>query len=134
MSEHAENATEVPATILVVDDEPSIAQFVAVALRREGYRVLEAENGLRALRVLEGSDERIDVLVSDVSMPGMDGPELARCAAVQRPDLGCVFMTGYATHGDVPGLGEAPLCLQKPFARAELLRVVASALSARQRR
>jgi CheY-like chemotaxis protein len=65
------------STILVVDDEPAICKLVGLALEQEGFQVLRAENGFDAIGLSESHSGEIDLLVSDVTMPGMDGPTLA---------------------------------------------------------
>lgn len=118
-------------TILVVEDEPYILEIVSFLLQAEGYRVLQATNGLDALSVVEY--ERPDLIVSDVRMPGMDGFSL--CEQVRRnPDLvqiPFIFLTARSERGDIRrgmGLG-ADDYLIKPFEPDELLSAVAARLS-----
>ncbi len=82
-------------TILLVEDEPTVRNVAERALTRHGYKVITADNGEEALEVL-GRGEHIDLLISDVVMPGMDGPTVVREARKSRPDLKILFMSGYA--------------------------------------
>lgn len=83
-----------PATILVVDDEPQVRQLASRALEREGYRVIEATDGLEALGLFT-SDARIDLLVTDVRMPHTDGIVLAAALRRRYPHIPVLFMSGY---------------------------------------
>jgi two-component system cell cycle sensor histidine kinase/response regulator CckA len=83
-------------TILLVEDEDAVRVFSSRALRNKGYQVLEARSGEAALELLETTGGRIDLLVSDVVMPQMDGPTLVRTVRATRPDLKVVFISGYA--------------------------------------
>ena len=82
-------------TVLLVEDEPMVRSVAERALTRHGYTVITADNGEEALEVL-GRGEPIDLLISDVVMPGMDGPTMVREARKSRPDLKILFMSGYA--------------------------------------
>jgi two-component system cell cycle sensor histidine kinase/response regulator CckA len=86
-------------TILLVEDEAMVRAVAERALERQGYRVLTATNGEEALELLgtiDGGNEKIDLLISDVVMPTMDGPTLVRHARERFPDLPILFMSGYA--------------------------------------
>ncbi|TPG49293.1 response regulator [Roseomonas nepalensis] len=105
-------------TVLVVDDEPTVRMLVAEILEDLGYTAIEAADGAAGLKVLQ-SDVRIDLLVTDVGLPGgMNGRQVADAARVARPDLKVLFITGYAenavlSHGHL----EAGMhVLTKPFA------------------
>ena len=82
-------------TVLLVEDEPMVRSVAERALTRHGYTVITADNGEDALEIL-GRGEQIDLLISDVVMPGMDGPTMVREARKSRPDLKILFMSGYA--------------------------------------
>jgi PAS domain S-box-containing protein len=84
-------------TILLVEDESGVRSFVKAALQRFGYRVVEAESAEAALELLDGLDAPIDLLLTDVVLPGIDGHELSRRVASQVPDIRVLFMSGYAT-------------------------------------
>ena len=83
-------------TILLVEDEDAVRAIASAALRWQGYTVLEAATPDRALTLFEQHAERIDLLLSDVVMPGMNGPALAQRLIGLRPDLPILFMSGYA--------------------------------------
>jgi two-component system cell cycle sensor histidine kinase/response regulator CckA len=117
-----ENRIPMP-TILVVDDEPAIRRLIGSALEEGGFRVLSAENGLDALHVSESHPGEIDLVVSDVKMPGMDGPALARRLLAVDPDLPVLFISGYWEDGWLPGDRRFPV-LSKPFELASLLSTV----------
>jgi CheY-like chemotaxis protein len=98
LRESAAKATEHAATgetVLVVEDEPVVRGVILEILGEQGYRTLEAVDGPSGLRILR-SDERIDLLVTDVGLPGMNGRQLADQARESRPDLRILFITGYA--------------------------------------
>ena len=82
-------------SILIVEDEPMVRSVAERALSRHGYHVITADNGEDALEVLH-SGQQIDLLISDVVMPGMDGPTMVEEARKDRPDLKILFMSGYA--------------------------------------
>jgi PAS domain S-box-containing protein len=84
-----------PRTILVVEDEAIVRMLLVDGLEEQGYTVLEAENGNAALDIVAAS-ERIDLLVTDVGLPGINGRQLAEMIRSQRPDLKVLFLTGYA--------------------------------------
>ncbi len=104
--------------MLVVDDEPTVRMLVTEVLEDLGYTAIEAADGAAGLQVLQ-SDARIDLLVTDVGLPGgMNGRQVADAARVVRPELKVLFITGYAenavlSHGHLdPGMH----VLVKPFA------------------
>ena len=107
-------------TVLLVEDEPMVRAVAERALTRHGYRVITADNGEEALEQL-GKGEHIDLLISDVVMPGMDGPTVVREARKSRPDLKILFMSGYAEEQlrnsiDIENVNFLP----KPFSVTEL--------------
>jgi CheY-like chemotaxis protein len=80
---------------MVVEDDPAVRMLVLDLLRELGYQAYEAEDAKTALPLLE-SDLRVDLLVTDVGLPGMNGRQLAEIARQHRPGLKVLFMTGYA--------------------------------------
>ncbi len=116
--------------VLLVEDEDPVRSFAARALRLRGYTVVEAASGEQALEILADPDLHVDIMLSDVIMPGLDGPAWVREARVGRPDAKVIFMSGYAedafVDGDsgVPGSGFLP----KPFTLAELTQKVKDCL------
>ena len=106
--------------VLMVDDEPAQLQLFAFALRREGYWVVEARNGVEALEAAERAG-RVDLLVSDVVMPGMRGPEVAAKLRKRFPNVQVLFVSGFLLN---EGLGPNARVMQKPFVRKDLLKHV----------
>ncbi|MDE4272781.1 ATP-binding protein [Phaeobacter gallaeciensis] len=112
--------------VLLVEDEAPVRAFASRALRMRGYTVLEAESAEDALRTLEDPGLSVDVFVTDVVMPGMDGPSWVREALKERPDTRVVFVSGYAegafgeTDPDVPN----SVFLPKPFSLSQLTETV----------
>ena len=112
--------------ILLVEDEAPVRAFAARALRLRGYTVIEAETAEDALTKLEDPAVAVDVFVTDVVMPGMDGPTWVRKALVARPNTRVVFVSGYAE--DIFGEGQMlvpnSVFLPKPFSLNELTETV----------
>lgn len=118
------------ATVLVVEDEPSLRELTCESLKSAGYRVLEAEDVNDAIRIAHHHPEPIDLLLTDVVMPGMSGRELASRVLGLRPNLKVIYTSGY-TEGVLAQHGVTDQCegfLQKPFSRFDLLRAVGAAL------
>ena len=118
-------------TVLVAEDEETVRRFVRIVLEKEGYRVLEAENGMEALAIFEASDPAPDVLLTDVVMPQMGGKDLAKRLLDVRPELKVIFMSGFVRDSELlEGLNDrkAPF-LQKPFDIEELARIVRAAVA-----
>ena len=117
-------------TLLVVDDEDAVRGFTVRVLEREGFGVLEAEDGLAALRVYARAASRIDGVVLDLSMPGMGGEEVFRKIRAQSPELPVLFTSGYdpsdiaASVTGEEGVG----FLQKPYRPGSLLKEIQSLL------
>ena len=119
-------------TVLVAEDEPPVLQMAARVLERGGHTVLTAGDGSIALEILAERGSEVDLILADVVMPVMSGPELADRVAELHPGLPVVFMSGYTQEmiskqelirGDVN-------LIEKPFTAATLLRVVGEALAA----
>ena len=109
-------------TVLLVEDEDAVRAFGARALRNKGYNVLEAPSGEAALELLAGEAGTIDLLITDVVMPKLDGPALVREVRETRPDLPVIFISGYAEDSFRKRLGEDSRIhfLPKPFSLKEL--------------
>jgi PAS domain S-box-containing protein len=90
-----DNSGEHGETVLVVEDEPVVRGLIVELLGELGYRVIEADDGPTGLTVLQ-SDQPIDLLVTDIGLPGLNGRQIADAARTKRPDLKVLFMTGYA--------------------------------------
>lgn len=120
-------------TVLLVEDEDAVRLFAARALRNKGYNLIEAESGDAALDIIQKRADEIDLMISDVVMPNMDGPTLIRRARELRPDIRAVFISGYAEEafrrslGD--DLGDVDL-LPKPFSLKQLAAKVKEQLEA----
>ena len=115
--------------ILVVEDENSLRLAMRHMLSRNGYGVIEAENGAEALAVVRNSDDSIDLVLTDVVMPRMSGPELASALRSHRPDLPVIFMSAYAGERlTAQGVEVAEHeFIQKPFTSQTLLDKIRSA-------
>ncbi|ATE65117.1 ATP-binding protein [Rhizorhabdus dicambivorans] len=117
-------------TILLVEDEAMVRAVAERALARQGYKILTATNGEEGLEVLENAEEPIDLVISDVVMPTMDGPSMARAAREKRPGLPIIFMSGYAEEQlrrsiDLDNIGFLP----KPFSVQQIGQAAREALA-----
>ncbi len=112
--------------ILLVEDEAPVRAFASRALRLRGYTVLEAESAEDALKTLEDEALIVDVFVTDVIMPGMDGPSWVKKAMVERPDVKVIFVSGYAQEDVVDHQAKIPnsVFLPKPFSLSDLTNTV----------
>ena len=122
-------------TLLVVEDEAAIKTLVQMALERHGYVVLTAESGSEALRLAAAHEGPIDLLITDVVMPDLRGPELARRLIDQRPALATLFMSGYMDDalGDDTSSFQVPVdFIQKPFSPSALAARVREMLDRRR--
>ena len=122
-----------PQTILLVEDEMSVRTLTRRILQDHGYHVLDVDRGAQALDVLRDRDQRVDLLLSDVVMPGMSGTQLARRAVEIRPELRVLYMSGHS-EDMLDRLGDIDLTsplLQKPFSTADLTSMVRETLTDR---
>jgi two-component system cell cycle sensor histidine kinase/response regulator CckA len=120
-----------PRTILLVEDEPSLRKLTHRTLKDMGYTVLEATDAAQAIDVARNTDAPIDLLLTDVIMPGMSGGDLAKKLSPENPHMRVLFMSGY-TDGAIEIRGSLPpgmTVLRKPFTRDVLLRTVEGALA-----
>ncbi len=117
------------ATVLLVEDEEAVRSFASRALATRGYKVLEAGSGVEALEVMERVEGKIDLVLSDVVMPEMDGPTLLRHLREKNPAIRIVFMSGYAEEAFRKNLGpdENFMFLPKPFTLKKLAETVKAA-------
>ena len=113
-------------TILLVEDEEGLRSLNARGLRSRGYSVIEASNGIEALEALEEKDGAVDLVVSDVVMPEMDGPTLLKTMRGRNPDLKIIFVSGYAEDAFEKSLPENQqfAFLPKPFTLSQLVAAV----------
>jgi len=119
-------------TILLVDDDPTIVKLTARVLEAQGYVVLRASLPSEALRVAADRELVIHMLLTDVMMPEMNGPELATALAVHRPQLKLLYMSGYAADVIGPGgvLDGRATFIEKPFVGRQLAAKVREVLDA----
>ncbi len=110
-------------TILVVDDNRSVLQTVAKILTTAGFRVLSADGGVAALELAKGTEQQIDLLLSDVDMPGMSGPDLGEVLKQQRPEMHVMLMSGGA-NGNLLVLNYGWAYIQKPFLTVKLIQMI----------
>jgi two-component system cell cycle sensor histidine kinase/response regulator CckA len=118
-------------TVLVVEDQAAVRDYVALTLKAYGYRVIAAENGAAAIAIWEKKASTIDLVLTDVVMPGMDGRQLARHLRQVRPGIKVLFMSGYAE--DDVGLSELSSegadIIAKPFGPEQLGTKIREALA-----
>jgi len=117
--------------VLVVDDEPAVCRVTGQMLEFDGYRVLYAESGEKALSLFDEYDDQVSILVADVVMPKMSGPQLAHLLRIQRPELPVLFVSGLVAYQDFEGLMGACL-LKKPYSPSTLATKVHDVLGASQ--
>jgi two-component system, cell cycle sensor histidine kinase and response regulator CckA len=118
-------------TMLVVDDEEMVRRLAARILLGEGYHVLEAGGGQEAIQTLQRAFQRIDLVVTDVAMPGLGGRQLGDTIYRCWPKVRVLFMSGFPAHRIVEegALDPASPFLQKPFTRDQLTRKVRDVLA-----
>jgi CheY-like chemotaxis protein len=115
-------------TVLLVEDEPTVRRAIATVLRKYGYKVLESANPINALELCE-TDQHVDLLVTDVMMPGMSGRDLAGQVGRLRPSLPVLYTSGHTEVRAASGATKrGTLFLQKPFTTDALARKVREAL------
>ncbi len=127
-------AAQVSETVLMVEDEEGVRKVVRAFLETHGYRVLEAGNGEEALRLAGAQDGPIHLLLTDMVMPAMNGPELADHIRRQHPGIRVLFMSGYTSRGarQNHGLDPGAPFLEKPFSGQALAHKIREVLDARR--
>jgi signal transduction histidine kinase/ActR/RegA family two-component response regulator len=115
-------------TVLLAEDEDGVRELTLATLKRRGYRVLTAASGEDALKLASAYDGTIHLLISDVVMPGMKGPELAERLRAMRPGIKVLFVSGYAADVVTPGDLRQATLLSKPFSPAALASAVRASL------
>jgi len=120
-------------TVLLVEDEESVRQLVRETLESKGYKVLEADNGEAALRIVSNHSDKIDMLITDVVMPGMSGRELSARLCASRPQTKVLYLSGYTEDaiGHEGVVDPDTAFLQKPFTLQMLSRKVREVLGER---
>jgi two-component system, cell cycle sensor histidine kinase and response regulator CckA len=126
-------AAEVPngtETVLLTEDEQDVREIARQFLESGGYRVIEARDANDAIRIAAEKNGDIDLLVTDMVMPGLSGPELAQRLQREHPGLGVLFMSGYSEHAatEMANADPSVRLLTKPFSRAAILRAVRETL------
>ena len=111
---------------LVVDDDPIVRRFISAVLRMSGFQVLEAPDATQALVVFQAGGSAVDLVITDVQMPGMNGCDLARKLLAAQPNLPILLVSG--SHSESPA--SLPF-LQKPFTPARLLHALQGMLTDR---
>jgi two-component system cell cycle sensor histidine kinase/response regulator CckA len=120
-------------TIFLVEDQVDVRRFTSRLLQQNGYEVIEAENGEAALRAWPNHSARVDLLLTDLSMPGgMSGDLLARQLQAQKPGLPVVYTSGYGAYSGLnePRLVEGENFIAKPSPKELMLQTIRFALSA----
>lgn len=127
----ASSATPRSVTVLLVEDELSVRTVTERMLRKAGHRVLTAENAEQALQLMAREPRAIELLITDVVMPGLSGPELAQRLHADRPGLRTLFISGYSRDHVIPESDAAQgiAFLAKPFTYEALLETVAALLA-----
>lgn len=123
---------ETSAKILLVEDETALRDILAEFLASAGMQVVGADSGSEALAKIE-SGEQVDLLLTDLAMPGMDGRTLAQAVRSRRPGLQVIFMSGHADDAVTPPelLQDGHACLRKPFSRTDLVNAIHATLPAK---
>jgi two-component system cell cycle sensor histidine kinase/response regulator CckA len=114
-------------TILVVDDNPSVLRAVVAILKSANFRVLSADNGANAIELSKETEGRIDLLLSDVDMPLMSGPDLGETLKKARPDMHVMLMSG-GSNGNLLVLNYGWAFIQKPFVSTKLIQMITEVL------
>lgn len=120
-------------TILIVDDDPSVLRYIATVVRKEGHEVLQADGGDEALAICKSHADWIDLMISDVAMPRMNGRALAECMNQRYPGVPIIFVSAYPASRELVkgltarGFENGYTYLQKPCKPEELLRAIARA-------
>ena len=126
----AENLPRGHETILVAEDNPALLRVVCAQLEALGYTVVAAADGAEALQLLCAADAQVDLLLTDLVMPGLGGADLARRVSELRPGLRVLFMSGYAEDFLTPlgAVEDETVILKKPFGNDQLARAVRNAI------
>jgi two-component system cell cycle sensor histidine kinase/response regulator CckA len=119
-------------TILVVDDDEGVLKVVVEILERANFHVLSADNGPDAIKLAEKANGRIDLLLSDVDMPLLSGPDLGETLKKARPDLHVMLMSG-GENGNLLVLNYGWAFIQKPFVPTKLVQMITDVLYSRDR-
>jgi len=121
-----------PATILLVDDDEALRRFVRRILIEQGFHVIEASDGAEALEVASAYAEPVDLLLTDVIMPKVNGLVLAQRLLQQRPGIGVLYMSGYVERSMLLAKHPESILLQKPFTPDALIAAVRQVLASEE--
>ncbi len=117
-------------TILLVEDEAALREITSEYLQSRGYRVLTAGIGMHALEICRSHTEPIDLLLTDIVMPGIRGPELVKAALNMRPGLRVIYVSGYADRGlESVDMARDVVFLHKPYSLVDLGQKIRSTVS-----
>ncbi len=118
-------------TILVVDDEPMALKLVQSILEKRGFEVIVSTSPKQALKLFEAKQDQIDLLISDIVMPEMDGTKLAGHIVAKNPELPVLFMSGFVTENEVADASAIAqfAFIRKPFRPATLVQAVQKMLT-----
>ena len=119
-------------TILVVDDNETVLLVVVAILQRAKFHVLSAASGASAIELAEKTEEKIDLLLSDIDMPFMSGPDLGQMLKKARPDMHVMLMSG-GPNGNLLVLNYGWAFIQKPFVSAKLVQMITEVLHSADR-
>jgi CheY-like chemotaxis protein len=119
--------SDAPASVLVIDDDPDVRQFIVATLEDQGYRVREAADGAHGLK--EAAREKPDLVILDFIMPGLSGAEVANRLLAKRADQAILFVSGYSETEAVRRVAPNAPLLSKPFRAETLDRAVRGALA-----
>ena len=117
-------------TVLVAEDEPDLREVICEILSAAGYKVLVADGATQAIAIAEQQTSDIDLLITDMVMPGTPGPEMATKLAARFPNMKSIFMSGYSADAFKKEMGAPDYYLEKPFSPHQLIHVVRRVLDA----
>jgi hypothetical protein len=118
-------------TILVVDDEPMALKLVQTILEKRDFEVLASTSATQAIKIFEAQRDRIELLISDIVMPEMDGTKLAGRLVAMNPDLPVLFMSGFLTESEIADTSAISqyAFIRKPFRPSTLVQAVRTMLT-----
>lgn len=116
-------------TVLLVDDEPLILDVCSAVLRNAGFRVFCASSGKAGLETFRLHQDEMDLVISDIVMPQLSGPDMTRVMLAAKPELRVLYMTGYGAATTIPSAADGSIHLiSKPFTAEQLLQIVRASL------
>jgi two-component system cell cycle response regulator CpdR len=121
--------TNTEKQILLADDDDGLRSFLARALEKEGYIVHQANDGDTALAVIESEKHNIDLLLTDIVMPALDGVELARKCLIINPNIKVIYITGFSAMTQVNTSHETMKVISKPFHLNDIVKEVNKAFA-----